>query len=291
MVRKEDRHKTTFTTPWGTFEYLRMPFGLTNDGATFQRAMDFAFKGLIGKIIEIYQDDLTVFAKERSDHVKHLKKVFERYRKYGISLNPAESIFCIDEGKLLGHIISKDVVKIDLERVESIKNIPLPINVKSLQSFNDQINFIRRFIPNLGELMNPLQKLLKKDVKFEWTHEGKEAFKCIKDVIARSPVLVSPDYSREFQIFSFASEDTIVGVLLQKNSEGQEQPIAFMSRALQHLELKYTTMEKQAYALFKSLKHFRNYVGYSKIVGYVPHVAVKDILSQQDSLGLRGKWI
>lgn len=87
-VKKEDRHKTTFTTPWGTFEYIRMPFGLTNAGATFQRAMDYAFKGLIEKFIEIYQDDLTVFSKDGTKHVNHLRQVFDRCREYGISLNP-----------------------------------------------------------------------------------------------------------------------------------------------------------------------------------------------------------
>ena len=76
VIQEEDRHKTTFTTPWGAFEYLRMPFGLTNAGATFQRAMDYAFKELIGKIIEIYQDDLTIFSKERSSHVGHLRQIF-----------------------------------------------------------------------------------------------------------------------------------------------------------------------------------------------------------------------
>ena len=91
--------------------------------------------------------------------------------------------------------------------------------------------------------MKPLQKLLKKAVKFEWTNEGKITFKSIKNAISMSTVSISPDYSKEFQIFSFASEDTIASVLLQKN-EGQEQPIAFMSRALKHLDLKYTTMEK-----------------------------------------------
>ena len=113
VIQKEDRHKTTFTSPWGTFEYLRMPFGLLNVGGTFQRAMDYAFKELIGKFIEIYQDDLTVFSKERPSHIGHLKQVFERCRNYGISLNPAKFVFGIDEGKILGHIISKDGVKID----------------------------------------------------------------------------------------------------------------------------------------------------------------------------------
>ena len=133
-----------------------MPFGLLNAGATFQRAMDYAFNELIGKIIEIYQDDLTVFSKERWDHIGHLRILFERCRKFGISLNPAKSVLGIDEGKLLGHIISKDGVKIDLEREEALKKVPLPQNKKALQSFNGQINFIRRFIRNLVELMKPM---------------------------------------------------------------------------------------------------------------------------------------
>ena len=204
---------------------------------------------MIGKIIEIYQDDLTVFSKERSSHVGHLRQIFERCSKFGIYLNPAKSVLGIEEGKLLGHIINKDGVKIDPQRIEAIRKIPLPKNVKALQSFNGHINFIRRFIPNLAELMKPMQALLKKNAKFVWTNEGREAFGSIKNAITRSPVLVSLDYTKDFMIFSFASEDTIAGVLLQKNFEGFEQPIAFMSRALQNSELKYTIMEKQGYAL------------------------------------------
>jgi hypothetical protein len=141
--------------------------------------MDFAFHELMGKIIKIYQDDLTVFSKERSDHISHLRQVFESCRKYGISLNPAKSILGVDEGKLLGHIIAKDNiiakdrVKMDPERVEAIKKVPLPPTKKALQSFLGQINFVRWFIPNLAEMMKPLLKLLKKDAKFEWTDEGR----------------------------------------------------------------------------------------------------------------------
>ena len=113
LVNKEDQHKNTFTTPWGTYKFLRIPFGLLNVFATIQRAMDFSFKELIGKIIKIYQDDLTVFSKEISDHISHLMQVFIRCRKYGISLNPTKSIFGVDEGKFLGHIISKDGIKVD----------------------------------------------------------------------------------------------------------------------------------------------------------------------------------
>jgi hypothetical protein len=104
-------------------------------------------------------------------------------------------------------------------------------------------------------------------------------------------VLISPDYSKDFLIFSFASCDTVAAVLLQKNDQGQEQPIAFFSKALRDAELRYEIMEKQAYALVKALKAFRVYVLHSKIIAYVPSTSVKDILIQPDIDGRRGKWI
>jgi hypothetical protein len=291
ILKVEDKHKTTFTTPWGTFEYLRMPFGLSNVGATFQRAMDYAFRGLIGKLIEIYQDDLTVFSKDGKTRINHLRQVLDRCREFGISLNPAKSVFGVSEGKLLGHIITKDGVKLYLERVEAIGKVPLPTSKKLLQSFLGQTNFVHRFIPNYVEIMKPIYKLLKKDVKFEWNDESKQAFEQIKSAICESLVLISPDYEKDFQIFSFASEDTIVGVLLQKNDQGHDQTIEYMSRALQNSELKYPMFEKQAYALVKSLKHFKVFIGYSKVIGYVPNSAVKDVLSQVEGFGSRSRWI
>lgn len=290
-VKKEDRQKPTFTTPWGTFKYIRMSFGLTNVGATFQRAMDYAFKGLIGKFIEIYQDDLTIFSKDGINDISHLRQVFDRCREYAISLNPAKSVFGVTERRLLDHIIPKDGIKIDPERVEAIQKIPLPHNLKSLQSFLPKTNFLRRFIPNYVEIAKPIQSLLKKDVRFVWQEDNKRAFQEIKGAIAKAPILVSPNYSKDFMIFSFASEDTIVSVLLQKNKESHEQPIAFMSRALQNSKLKYNTIENQAYALVKSLKHFKTYVGYSKIIAFVPHSVVKEILTQTDCLGTRARWV
>jgi hypothetical protein len=140
-VNEYDRHKTTFTTPWGTFKYLRMIFGLINLGATFHRAMEYEFRYLMG-IIEIYQEDLMVFSKEICSHVGHLRQVFERCCKYGISLNPNKSIFWVLEGKILGNIVSKDGVKENHERIKGIKEIPFPRNKKYLLSLFDKINFI-----------------------------------------------------------------------------------------------------------------------------------------------------
>ena len=107
------REKTTFTTPWGTFMYVRMTFGLTNAREMFQRAMDIHFMGQVNKFVVIYLDDIIVFSKSDQKHLKHLMKVFDRCRKFGISFNPKKSLFAIKEGKLFGHIISKEGVVID----------------------------------------------------------------------------------------------------------------------------------------------------------------------------------
>jgi hypothetical protein len=105
-VLEEDKEKTTFTTPWGTFMYDKIPFGLMNAGATFQRAMDIEFVGEKDKFMVIYLDDITIFSKYDDEHLQHLEKIFQKCRRYGISLNPKKSHFSMLEGKLLGHIIS-----------------------------------------------------------------------------------------------------------------------------------------------------------------------------------------
>ena len=127
--------------------------------------------------------------------------------------------------------------------------------------------------------------MLKKDSEVKWKIEAKASFERIKKVISEAPVLTSPDYLRDFLIFSFASEHTIAAVLLQKDDGGFERPIAFFSKSLRDAELKYDIREKQAYAMVKALKAFRTYVLHSKIIAYVPTSAVKDILVQPDSDG------
>lgn len=164
----------------------------------------------------------------------HLRQVFLKCRKYGISLNAKKSLFGLDEGRLLGHIISKDGIRIDLARIEAIMQIPHPRNIKELQAFLGKINFLRRFISNFTELVRFLNDMLKKDSSIKWTVEAKKAFEEVKMALTRTPVLKSPQFDRDFIIFSFASKHTITVVLLQNDDQGCEKPIAFFSKALRH---------------------------------------------------------
>jgi hypothetical protein len=291
MVHPDDQEKTTFTTPWGTFMYAKMPFGLMNAGETFQRDMDIAFADEKDKFIVIYLDDITVFSDSDDEHLKHLKRVFQKCRKFGISLNPKKSNFGMQEGKLLGHIISKEGIKIDPNRVAAILKIDTPRSKKEVQSFLGRVNFLRRFIPNLAEIIKYITNMLRKGSEIKWTPEARKSFEDIKVALTKAPVLASPDYAKDFILFSFASEHTIVGVLLQRDEHNFERPIAYYNRTLRDSPLKYDIMEKQAYALVKSLKEFRIYILHSHVVAYVPNNSVKDILTQSDPEGKRGKWI
>ena len=142
--------------------YVKMPFGLMNAGATFQRAMDIAFSEDIGYFIIIYLDYITVFLKTDEEHLIHLMKVFEKCRKFGLSLNPKKTLFGLQEGKLLGQIISEEGIKIDPTMIDGILQINHPRSLKELQSFIRNINFLRRFIPNLTELLKKLQTCLRR---------------------------------------------------------------------------------------------------------------------------------
>ena len=199
--------------------YVKIPFGLMNVGATFQRAMDISFLEELGYFIIIYLDDITVFSKTDEEHLEDLRIVFEKCRKFGLSLNPKKTMFGLQEGKLLGHIISEEGIKIDPKRIDGILQINHPRNIKELQYFIGKINFLRRFIPNLAELLRNITNMLKKE-GVKWTLEAKKSFELVKQALTKTLVLISPDFSKYFFIFSFASEHTVAVVLLQKNLKG-----------------------------------------------------------------------
>ena len=203
LAAEEDRLKTTFRTRWGTFAYRRMPFGLINAGATFQRDMDIAFHGLIGCSVVVYLNDIMIFSKKREEHAFHLKQNFERCRKYCISLNPRKCVFVIIEGKLLGHVVSKKGISIDPERIKAIEQIPLPHNKKGMQSFMGTINFMRRFVPDFAQIVKPLQQMVKQSVQFKWTDVEKNTFSKIKTVVAHASSLKSTDFEKDFYFVHF----------------------------------------------------------------------------------------
>lgn len=260
LIHPDDKLKTTFRTKWGTYAYQKMPFGLINAGATFQRAMDIAFKGLINKSVAVYLDDITVFSKKISSHLHDLKQIFERCKRYGISLNPKKSFFALDQGKLLGFIVSKDGIYIDPDRIKEIFDIPFPHNKKSMQSFLGQINFVKKFVPDFSQIVLPLQTMIKKNLVFKWGLVEKETFDSIKQSIINVPTLSTPNFSNHFILYTLASNLSYAAVLAQINDKNLEAPISFYSSNLQGAELNYLEVEKQAFVVYKAIKHYRPFL-------------------------------
>lgn len=188
---------------------------------------------------------MIAYSKKVEDYCNDLEKIFIRALEYGISLNPKKCHFGVTEGKLLGHIVSKDGVRIDPKRIDAIDKIQIPKIVMSIKSFFGQINFVRRFVSNFSKIVKPFAKMLKNGAEIKWTNEALEAFVNIKRAIKEAPILKSPSFSKPFQVFSFSSFHTIVVVMLQKNDEGHEQPVASFSKTLQAYELNYDLNEKK----------------------------------------------
>jgi hypothetical protein len=151
--------------------------------------MDMAFRGLINRCVVVYLDYVTVYSKNREEHIQHLTQIFERCRKYGISLNPKKTIFGVKEGKLLGNLISQEGIRIDPERIKALSQLSLPHNKKAMKSFFRQINFVRKFTPDFAEIIKPLQRMIRKDIEFKWDDERKDYFNNIKAAISWAPVL------------------------------------------------------------------------------------------------------
>jgi hypothetical protein len=166
--------------------------GIMNIGETFQRAMDIALADEKDKFIVIYLDDITIYSVSDQEHLKHLRRDFQKYRKFGISLNAKNSNFGMEEGKFLGNIISKEGIRIYPSRVEGILKIGTPRSNKEVQSFLGKVNFLRRFIPNLTEIIKHITNMIRKGSEIKWNPKARKSFEDIKLELTKAAVLSSP---------------------------------------------------------------------------------------------------
>ncbi|KAH9291048.1 hypothetical protein KI387_044177 [Taxus chinensis] len=201
-ISEQDQAKTTFITPWGTYCYAVMPFGLKNAGATYQRAMTYIFHDLIHKIMESYVDDLLAKAKKRCDHPEVLCVILSRLIEYGVTLNPEKCVFGVTGGKLLGYIISSRGIDVDPTKIRAVLKMVPPSDESGIRSFLRKLGAIRRFIPDLSFAIHPINNFLKKDYSIDWTEDCKEAFDAVKRFLLSPPTLIPPKLDRPLILYS-----------------------------------------------------------------------------------------
>jgi hypothetical protein len=255
----EDMSKTAFRCPGhiGLFEWIVMTFGLKNVGATYQRAMNYIFHELIGKIVEIYIDDVVIKSLDHGSYLADVRKTLECTRKYGLKMNPNKCAFGVLAGEFLGFLVHEGGIEVGKKSMKAIDEIVPPTNFKELQSLPGKINFVRRFISNLSQKVLPFSLLLriKKDRKFVSGDEQQKAFNGIKEYMKEPPVLVPPQLNKPFKLYVAAHTQTIGSALIQE-FEGKERVVAYLSRRLLDPETRYSAVEKLCLCVYYSCTKF-----------------------------------
>jgi len=281
---------TAFTTHIGLFEFLRMPFGLTNAPAIFQRAMNQVLSGLIGRCCMAYIDDVVIWSKSVEEHVQHLKLVLERLRKAGLQLKPSKCHFGLSKIELLGHSVSADGITPLPQRVEAIANLGPPQDVKSVRSFLGMANYYRGYIKSFATLALPLTDLTKAKEPFRWGPEQQHAFDALKVALTRAPILAHPDISRPYILYTDASDKAIGAILVQKDDQGMERVISYLSHKLSGAQLRWATIEKEAFAIIYALKKFHAYLWGSRFEIHTDHKPLRSLFKSEIKSSKLARW-
>ncbi|XP_047997557.1 uncharacterized protein LOC125235150 [Leguminivora glycinivorella] len=288
-VRDEDQDKTAFITPFGIYRFKRMPFGLRNAPATFQRLIDRVRVSLQTIKMLAYLDDLIIFSETFASHLTDLDQVFKRFKEINLTVNLDKCSFCCTTVKYLGHYITPEGLQVDPQKVAAITQMPAPGNLQQLLSFLQTCSWYRRFIPNFAKISEPLTRLTKKDQPWQWDTEQEEAFCKLKTCLTTAPVLKQADETKPYIIKADASSYALGAVLVQ--GEGQdEHPVEYASRLLIPAEKNYTTTEREALAVVWAIRKFRGYIEGLPVTIYTDHQALKWLMSLKSPTGRLARW-
>ncbi|CAL2280276.1 unnamed protein product [Prunus armeniaca] len=289
-IAPEDQEKTTFTCPFGTFAYRRMPFGLCNAPATFQRCMMSIFSDMVERIIEVFMDDFSVFGDSFDTCLFNLKLVLERCTDTNLVLNWEKCHFMVQQGIVLGHSVSSKGISVDKAKIDIIAKLPPPTSVKGVRSFLGHAGFYRRFIKDFSKISRPLCNLLAKDAIFEFDDSCLLAFNNLKKLLTSAPIITAPDWSFPFELMCDAS-DYAIGAVLGQRKEKLLHVIHYASRTLNDAQLNYSTTEKELLAIIFALEKFRSYLVGSKVIVYSDHAALKYLMTKKDAKPRLIRWI
>ena len=249
-VEPTDIPKTAITTPFGLFEFLRMPFGLRNAAQTFQRFIDQVLRDF--PFCYAYIDDILIASASEEEHKHHLTLVLERFKEYAVMVNPSKCELGVTQLNFLGHRVNSQGIQPLPEKVQVIQDFPQPQTQRKLREFLGLVNFYHRFILHGAELLQPLHALLTsvKDSKhnIQWNNNAMTAFTTVKESLAQASLLFHPKLDAATNIMTDAS-DVAVGAVLQQYINEQWHPIAFFSKKLKPAETRYSTFDRELLAI------------------------------------------
>lgn len=289
-MRDEDVAKTMFKTPFGTFAYKVMPFGLKNAPHTYSRVTAKTFGELIGKTVEAYIDDTATYSQDFGEHLVHLRKTFEAAMKAGIKLKASKCHFCYPEIEFVGHMVCEKGIRMMPEKVEKVQAWPVPKNQTELKGFLGLAGYYRRLIKDFASIAVPLNKMTSKKIPYQWGKEQQEAFEKLKFAMTTAPVLCKPNFQQDWVLDVDASDVALGAVLGQEDKEGEVHPVYFWSRQLGNPEKNYSVTDRECLAVVAACKKFRPYILGRHVTIHSDHTAVKWILNKTDLPGRHARW-
>jgi hypothetical protein len=285
-IAEGDEEKTAYRTRYGSYEFLVMPFGLTNAPATFCTLMNDIFREWLDDFIVVYIDDILIYSGSLEEHEEHLRKVFQRLGENKLYAKLEKCEFGVTEVDFLGHRITQEGLKMDDQKVKAILDWESLKSVSTLRSFLGLASYYRKFIKNFAKITAPLTNLLKKSaITYEWEEACDEAFEKLKGILVKALVLKLPDFDKEFEIHSNASDFAIGGVLMQEG-----RPVAFESKKLSETEQRWPTHEKEMWAVIHCLKTWGHYIGSKDVVVWIDNVTLKYFATQPKLSSKQVRW-
>ena len=252
-VKPWDKEKTVFATPHGLFQFRVMPFGL----AMFQRFMEHVVTGLHWSTCLVYLDNTIVFSATVEEHLKWLKEVCLRLKGAELKMKPSKCHLFQSSVKYLGHVLCKEGIKTDPDKIQCIADWPVPNDVRKLKCFLGLASYYRRFIKNFAQIAAPLHALSNSEASWEWSNRCNDAFFELKKQLMTSPVLVFPDFKLDFVLDTDASGEGI-GAVLSQVVDGKERVVAYTSRVLSRTER--SIVQREMLAVVWAAHHFRPYL-------------------------------
>lgn len=297
-LKEKDIEKTAFSINNGKYEFIRLPFGLKNAPAIFQRTLDDILREHIGIRCYVYIDDIIIFGKDEEEHFRNLRLVFKTLEKANMKVQLDKCEFFQEEIEFLGFVISRHGIKTNPKKVQAIVNLPPPKTLKDLRSFLGMSGYYRRFIKDYAKLAKPLTSLLRgedgrvskfqsKNKIIQLDSDALEAFRKVKSaLISQEVLLVHPDFSKEFELTTDASNYAIGAVLSQ-----EDKPITFISRTLNKTEETYAANEKEMLAIIWALHSLRNFLyGARKVKIFTDHQPLTYALSNKNTNAKMKRW-
>ena len=281
---------TTFTCPFSPFAYRRIPFGLCNAPATFQRCMMSIFFDMVENFFEVFMDDFSTFGSSFDNSLHNLSLVLKRCKETNLILSWEKSHFMVQEGIVLGHIVSKRGIEVDQAKVELIENLPPPTSVQQIRSFLRHAGFYRHFIKDFRKISRSLCSLLAKDTPFHFDEACLKAFQKLWSLLSSTPIMKPLEWTLPFEIMCDAS-DFAVGAILGQRVGKLPHIIYYASKTMMDAQVNYTTTKKELLAVVFALDKFRSYLLGSKVIIYSDHAALRHLLTKKENKPRLIRWI